>query len=91
MSDHAIQVVAEGGELVLRLVCTAPVGAPCRRRSPEGYGSKDDDCWAEEWASEAGWESVFAMEDGVWASVPVGISYDDGVDVTPAPPEKGAP
>lgn len=92
MSEHVVEVVAEFGELNLRFVCNAVAGSPCRRRPaekdwnewPENYQGEmvDSDCWAAEWVSECGWESIMPNKDGVYASIPVSISYDDGVVVT---------
>ena len=92
--DHAVEVVSDAGELRLRLVCHAPVGSPCRRRPPEGddreYWPDDDpdlvdaECWAVEWVSEVGWDDAISADGPeVWTSIPVGISYDEGVEVWP--------
>lgn len=64
MSEHAIEVVSEYGELSLKLVCHAVPGSPCRMRPPEGDDreswSFDDpglvpgECWAVEWQHDVG-------------------------------------
>jgi len=41
----------------------------------------DADCWAVEWVSDGGWESVMPDVDGIYASIPVAVSYNDGVIV----------
>jgi len=92
MSEHVIEVVAEFGELSLKFRCNAVPGSPCKRRPvdseleewPSDYQGEmvDADCWAAEWVSECGWESIMPNNDSVYASIPISISYDDGVIVT---------
>lgn len=102
MSEHAIEVVSEYGELSLKLVCHAVPGSPCRMRPPAGddreYWHIDDpglvagECWAVEWQRDAGFvNGVRSAEPGtvadpiVWASIPVGVEYDECVIVARIP------
>lgn len=96
MSEHALEVVSESdGELSLRLVCHAAKGAPCRMRPAdldiEEWSSSyegdmiDSDCWAVEWQSAAGFEDGVRSEiEGVYASIPVEVGYEEGVSLRPA-------
>ncbi len=94
MSEHALEVVSEYGELSLRLVCHAAKGATCRMRpasldieewTVDYEGDMiDADCWAVEWQSAAGFEEgVRSEHEGAWASIPVVLGYDEGVLVHP--------
>lgn len=87
MSTHALEIVSDDGELSLRLVCHAVKGATCRLRPadsdveewPEDYAGDmiDTDCWAVEWASEAGiQDGVRFHTSGTVVSVPVALEYD---------------
>jgi len=95
MSEHAIELVSVHGELSPRLVCHAAKGAPCRMRPadldveewsiPYEGDMVDTDCWAVEWQSAAGFvDGIRAEVNGVWATIPVVIGYDEGVLVSPA-------
>lgn len=97
MSDHVIQVVADDGELRFDLVCNAPEDAWCRRRPSEYQEDQwvdewidtdpdlvDGPCWAVEWIDAAGLEGMRAEGVGVWVTIPVEVSYDEGVVVVPA-------
>lgn len=97
MAEHEIQVVADDGELSLRLVCHAAKGAPCHRRPPENddreswsadeEGLVDSTCWATDWIEAVGFEDGVYAADALhrptvtYATAPVTISYDDGVSV----------
>jgi len=99
MSEHVIQVVAEFGELNMKFVCNAVAGSPCKRRPAnqdldewphdyEGEMIENAECWAAEWVSAGGWESIMPDVDGIYASIPVTVDYDDGVIVRPVEPVK---
>ncbi|MFJ4038223.1 hypothetical protein ACIPVB_09050 [Microbacterium sp. NPDC090007] len=95
-SYHHVQLKIEGGELHRGFVCTAPEDAICRRR-PAGFEEGLMESWTAEQATETGWpcwavewveaagieDAILGQEDGVLASVPVAISYDEGVSITP--------
>ena len=94
MSEHALEVISEYGEISVRLACHAAKGATCRMRPADlnleewtvDYEGEmiDAECWAVEWQSDAGFEEGVRSEfAGVYASVPVVISYDEGVMVHP--------
>ena len=83
--DHYLQVVSyDGGDPSLRLMCTAPPDAPCRRRPVDPYQETWTDttpgheCWAVEWIEEDGWESVATETDGILFSIGVQVYYDEG-------------
>lgn len=93
MSDHHyVQLVVEGGGLMHRFVCTAPDDAACRRR-PDDFedGARESwtaeeavntgyPCWAADWVDAIGVDdAVLITPEGVLASVPVDIHYDEGV------------
>lgn len=90
-SEHVIQVIADFSELKLEFVCNAVAGSPCRMRPADpGVEEWDSDyegklvsseCWAVEWVSAGGWESVIAPHAGVYATIPVSVDYDNGVVV----------
>jgi hypothetical protein len=97
MIDHRIEVFSHSRELSLRLVCYAPAEANCKKRpadtsvsfwdgdwedADQGEFVYTDKCWAIEYEEDGGWESLFTVTDGVWASVPVSVAYNDGVEVT---------
>ena len=88
--DHYLQVVSyDGSDPSLRLMCTAPPDAMCRRRPVDPYLESwtDEDenemttgheCWAVEWIEEDGWESVATETDGILFSIGVQVYYDEG-------------
>ena len=95
MSTHHLQLFAEDGEIRPRLTCTATPDAVCRRRpvdtDQESWTDEDEttpghECWAVEWAEDAGWDAVTAA-DGILSSVDVEVTYDEGVVVDLAPPQ----
>lgn len=97
MSEHAIEVVSEDGEISLRLVCQAVKGAPCRLRpaDPEveewssDYEGElvDSECWALEWQDAVGFvDGVRSDGDGVLTTFPVRVGCEEGVLVWPIPP-----
>lgn len=99
MSAHHLELAAEDGEIRPRLTCTATPDAPCRRRpvDPDLESWTDEDettpgheCWAVEWAEDAGWDTVTAT-DGVLSSVDVEVSYEEGVVVDLTPPQPTLP
>lgn len=85
----------------LRLRCTATPDAPCRMRPAEDdreSWSLDDpdltpghDCWAVEWASDGGWETVGPAAGAKWPIIPVVIEYDEGVVIAPVLPGEPLP
>ncbi|MFC7431004.1 MULTISPECIES: hypothetical protein [unclassified Agrococcus] len=96
MSNHFVQLVIDGGELHTAFVCTAPGDAVCRRRPSdfddvqrESWAAAEATkagypCWAEDWVEAVGLpDAIAARPDGVLASVPVSIRYDEGVHITP--------
>ena len=99
MSTHHLQLFAEDGEIRPRLTCTATPDAVCRRRpvdtDQESWTDEDEttpghECWAVEWAEDAGWDTVTAA-DGILSSVDVEVTYDEGVVVDLAPPQPTLP
>jgi hypothetical protein len=93
-TPHAIELYAENGEIRPRLVCTAAPDAPCRKRPTverDSWNDEDPDltpghpCWAIEWVEAAGFEDgvAWGSRDGVIASIPVRVSYDEGVYLDP--------
>lgn len=92
---HYVQLIVESGELHRAFVCTAPEDADCRRR-PEGFEERMREswtaeeatksgypCWAKDWVEAVGIEdAIYASPEGVLASVPVQISYSEGVEIT---------
>lgn len=103
MPEHEIQVVAEYGELSLRLVCHAAKGAPCRMRPPEGDDREswsaddedlvDGDCWALDWIAADTFADQVRASDAlndatrIYATAPVAIGYDECVTVALATPQ----
>lgn len=98
-STHSVTITADpDGFLHLGLECTAAPGAPCRRRpvdrtleewSPDdpNIEFEDDECFAVEWVNAEGFEdAVFSEDAGVFARIPVRVSYEEGVIVAPAEP-----
>lgn len=99
---HHVELKIDGGELHRGFVCTAPEDAVCRRR-PENYEQGIDEswtaeqatqpgwpCWAQEWVEAVGIEDAIRGEDDlVLASVPVVVSYDEGVVIRPVNTEAG--
>ena len=99
MSTHHLQLFAEDGEIRPRLTCTATPDSVCRRRpvdtDQESWTDEDEttpghECWAVEWAEDAGWDAVTAA-DGILSSVDVEVTYDEGVIVNLAPSEPTLP
>ncbi len=99
MSTHHLQLFAEDGEIRPRLTCTATPDAVCRRRpvDPDQESWTDEDettpgheCWAVEWAEDAGWDTVTAA-DGILSSVDVEVTYEEGVVVDLTPPQPTLP
>ncbi len=87
MNYHHLQLVSDEGEAPrLRLVCTAPPDAFCRKRPKEDRETWDNDsdlepgrkCLWVEWAEDGGWDTIQAEEEGVLLSAPVDIYYDEG-------------
>lgn len=96
---HELVLETDGnGELRVGFKCNAPADTGCRRR-PKDPGLADWDsetemdeggheCWAEEWISAVGIEDAIRVvgpvgSDGTLARVPIEISYEDGVLVSP--------
>ncbi|MGO2188223.1 MAG: hypothetical protein ACTH4Y_08255 [Microbacterium gubbeenense] len=96
-THHYVELTVQGSELHPRFRCDAPEDAFCRRRPPrhaetgqESWTEEEaevpgHDCWAEEWIAAVGIDDALRMDaaDGVLASVPVDIRYDEGVEATP--------
>ena len=92
---HHVELKLEGGELHRGFTCTAPANASCRRRPKdadqrESWTSEEatepgHQCWAVEWVEAVGIEDAIigAVDDQVLASVPVTISFEEGVGVEP--------
>jgi hypothetical protein len=93
---HHVNLTIEQGELRSSFTCTAPEDADCRRRPPNieetGQESWTNEqatvpgypCWAREWVEAVGVEdAIIGGVDQVLASVPVSISYAEGVEITP--------
>lgn len=94
MTDHQLVLTLdpEASEAPhLALVCTAAPGAPCRKRPPDdrerwSYNDPDlvdGECWAIEWIDAAGWDDSVRTDGGGRWSLPVDVTYDEGVIVTP--------
>lgn len=93
-ATHFVELTIEGGELHRAFRCAAPEDASCRRR-PKDHEDRESwpaeeatepgfPCWATEWVAAVGIEdAIHAYPDQVLASVPVTISYAEGVDITP--------
>lgn len=92
---HHVNLTIERGELHRTFTCTAPEDAPCRRRPPEPEERESwtaeeatvpsAQCWAVEWVEAVGIrDSLIATgEDCVLASIPVEISFEEGVGFEP--------
>lgn len=101
-SHHRLEVVSYGGELFLRLACTAAPDAYCRQRPTdtdrETWGPDDDttpghECWAVEWQAAAGFADAVRWDHGaaadlVLGGLPVAVSYDEGVVLDYATPDQ---
>jgi len=96
MSIHKLEIVADRGELRLELRCTAAKGADCRMRPTDDReswnvgdpGLVEGDCWAVDYIVAGGFEdSVFMQQEGVIASIPVTVAYDEAVVLAIALPE----
>ena len=95
---HHVNLSIEQGELRRTFTCTAPEDAPCRRRPPEPEERESwtaeeatvpgADCWAVEWVEAVGVRDaiIATVEDRVLASVPVEISFEEGVGIEPITP-----
>lgn len=97
---HFLEVtVEESRDPRLDLVCTAEVGAACRRRPPaedkrERWNDDDPDlidgaCWAVEFVD------AYSLSDTAWcgndatlARIPVAIDYDEGLILSPVVPHQ---
>ena len=93
--SHYLTIEDTGDELRLALVCTATPDAPCRKRPStdrESWHDDDDDltsgheCWAVEYASEGGWETVVGAVGAQWPRIPVTVAYVEGVELAPVAP-----
>ncbi|WP_136043317.1 MULTISPECIES: hypothetical protein [unclassified Microbacterium] len=94
---HQVELKIQDGELHRGFTCTAPEDAPCRRRPKdtllESWSSEEatetgHQCWAVEWVNAVGIEdAIIGYPDQVLASVPVAISYEEGVSIDPIFPE----
>ncbi|EQM83397.1 hypothetical protein [Microbacterium maritypicum] len=92
---HHVELKLEGGELHRGFTCTAPEDAPCRRRpkdadrreswTAEEATESGHPCWAYEWVGAVGIEDAIigTVDDQVLASVPVTISFEEGVGIEP--------
>ena len=87
------------GEVVLDLICTAAPGADCRKRPADPTREEwsvddpdliDGECWAVEWVTEGGWETV-ATDHAELGRIPVAVEYDEGVLVFPVAPHPVLP
>lgn len=93
-NHHHVELKIEGGELHTGFTCTAPADAPCRRR-PDDHDKRESwsaeeatetgfRCWAVEWVEAVGIEdAIIGYPDAVLASVPVKISFEEGVGIEP--------
>lgn len=93
-NHHHVELKIEGGELHRGFTCTAPEDASCRRR-PKDHDQRESwtaeeatemgfPCWAADWVSAVGIEdAIIGYPDRVLASVPVTISYEEGVSIEP--------
>ena len=93
-NDHHVELKLEGGELHRGFTCTAPEDAFCRRRPsvPDLESWTADEatdpghpCWAVEWVTAVGIEDAIigTVDDQVLASVPVTITFEEGVGIEP--------
>ncbi|MFJ2535879.1 hypothetical protein [Microbacterium maritypicum] len=92
---HHVNLTIEQGELHRSFTCTAPEDAPCRRRPPEPEERESwtaeeatvpgADCWAVEWVQAVGIRDaiIATCEDRVLASIPVELSFEEGVGIAP--------
>ena len=91
---HHVELKLEGGELHRGFTCTAPEDAFCRRRPsvPDLESWTADEatdpghpCWAVEWVTAVGIEDAIigTVDDQVLASVPVTITFEEGVGIEP--------
>lgn len=92
---HHVNLTIEQSELHRTFTCTAPEDAPCRRRPPEPYDHESystseatepgHECWAVEWVESVGIRDALIAKghDRVLASIPVEISFEDGVGFDP--------
>lgn len=96
MNYHHLQVVSDEGEAPrLRLVCTAPPDAFCRKRPKDDRETWDHDsdlepgrrCLWAEWAEDGGWDTIQVEEEGILLSAPIDIYYDEGPVISIATPE----
>lgn len=92
---HHVELKIEGGVLHCGFTCTAPEDASCRRRPKdadrrESWTLEEATetghlCWAAEWVSAVGIADaiIATAEDQVLASVPVAITFEEGVGIEP--------
>lgn len=92
---HHVNLTIEQGELHRSFTCTAPEDAPCRRRPPEPEERESwtaeeatvpgAQCWAVDWVEAVGIRDaiISTVDDQVLASVPVEISFEEGVGIEP--------
>lgn len=92
---HRVELKLERGELHRGFTCTAPADASCRRRPKhadqrESWTSEEatepgHQCWAVEWVETVAIEDAIigTVDDQVLASVPVAISFEEGVGIEP--------
>lgn len=84
---HFIELYADRGEIAPRLVCTATLDAPCRRRpvnpDAETWTEGDEttpghDCWTTDFIDGVGFDEsvLWGPESGTIVRVPVEVSYD---------------
>ncbi|MDN5964262.1 MAG: hypothetical protein L0K47_13475 [Acidipropionibacterium jensenii] len=83
----------EGGFMTMRIECSAAPDAPCRRRPPDWMDREnwtDEEatetghgCWAVEWA-EADPEGVIWNGGPIY--IPISVTYDEGVEISPLDP-----
>jgi hypothetical protein len=94
MSVHKLEVVAEGGELRFELRCTATAGADCRMRPTDDReswsvgdpGLVPGECWAVDYIAAGTFEEFAQVNpEGVIASLPVSVEYDEAVAITVVP------
>ncbi|CAN7264932.1 hypothetical protein LJR186_001202 [Microbacterium foliorum] len=92
---HHVELKIADGELRTGFTCVAPIDAPCRKR-PKDSDQRESwtveeatetgfRCWAVEWVEAVGVdEAIVSFPDRVLASVPVLISFSEGVEIEPA-------
>lgn len=93
-NHHHVELKIAHGELHTGFTCSAPEDAPCRRR-PKDHDQRESwtneeatetgfRCWAVEWVEAVGTDdAIVGYPDAVLASVPVRISFEEGVGIEP--------